>query len=126
MTTLKMFFKTQTGKEWEERENGIMPPPKTDSEGNVLPLHQGWYHLEMKGSMLTKWLMKPVALQADVQPGGDGSASQEGRGIVLMEDSRSESSDEEQGSIYGYEDGDGEMEYDDDNGMSSNSAICDE
>ncbi|KAJ5618907.1 hypothetical protein N7510_002891 [Penicillium lagena] len=124
-TTFKMFFRTQAGKEWEERENGIMPPPKTDSEDNVVPLHQGWYHLETRGSMLMKWLMKPVALQADVQPGGDGSASQDGQGIVLMEDSRSESSDEEQESIYGYccEDGDGEMEFDDANGMSLDNTI---
>lgn len=121
-TTFKMFFKTQVGKEWEERENGIMPPPKTDSEDNVLPSHQGWYHLEMKGSVFTKWLMKPVALQADVQPGGDGSASQEGQGIVSMEDLRSESSDEEQALIYG----DGDMEFGDENGMSLDSTIYDE
>jgi hypothetical protein len=125
-TTFKMFFKTQTGKEWEERENGIMPSPKTDSEDNVLPSHQGWYHLEMKGSMLMNWLMKPVVLQADVQPGGDGSASQEGQEIVSMEDSRSESSDEAQGSIFGYEAGNGEMEFDRENGMSLHSTIYDE
>ncbi|KAJ5833833.1 hypothetical protein N7474_002144 [Penicillium riverlandense] len=124
-TTFKMFFKTQTGKEWEERENGLMPPPKTDSEDNVLPSHQGWYHLEVKGSMLMNWLMKPIALQADAQPGGDRWASQEGQGIVSV-DSRSESSDEEQGSIYGYRDGDWGMEFDDENGMSLDGAIYDE
>ncbi|KAJ5188284.1 hypothetical protein N7472_007298 [Penicillium cf. griseofulvum] len=52
----KEFFKEQTGKEWDERANGTMPPPKTDQEGNGLPAHEGWFYLEEKTTILGTFL----------------------------------------------------------------------
>ncbi|KAL4795446.1 hypothetical protein BDV19DRAFT_170960 [Aspergillus venezuelensis] len=43
MTAFKEFFKGQTGKEWEDRLNGVSPPPKTDRNGNSVPVHKGWF-----------------------------------------------------------------------------------
>jgi hypothetical protein len=55
----KQFFKEQTGKEWDERANGKMPPPKTDLNGNSLPVHQGWFYLEEKTTILGAFLREP-------------------------------------------------------------------
>ncbi|KAL4954856.1 hypothetical protein BDW69DRAFT_193687 [Aspergillus filifer] len=43
MTAFREFFKGQTGKEWEDRLNGVSPPSKTDRNGNSLPVHKGWF-----------------------------------------------------------------------------------
>ncbi|CAG8908125.1 unnamed protein product [Penicillium egyptiacum] len=55
----KQFFKEQTGKEWDERANGKMPPPKTDLDGNRLPVHEGWFYLEEKTTILGTFLREP-------------------------------------------------------------------
>ncbi|KXG49135.1 uncharacterized protein PGRI_030050 [Penicillium griseofulvum] len=55
----KQFFKEQTGKEWNERANGKMPPSKTDQEGNSLPAHEGWFYLEEKTTILGAFLREP-------------------------------------------------------------------
>ncbi|KAJ5793757.1 hypothetical protein N7457_000356 [Penicillium paradoxum] len=52
----KQFFKEQTGKEWDERANGKMPPPKTDADGKSLPFHEGWFYLEEKTTLLGAYL----------------------------------------------------------------------
>lgn len=57
-TLFKEFFKLQTGKGWEERGDGKRPPPKMDSEGNILPPHEGWYTFEDNTSIFTKFIME--------------------------------------------------------------------
>lgn len=52
----KEFFERQTGKKWEERADGKAPPPKTDKDGNGLPVHEGWYALEATGNWFTDWM----------------------------------------------------------------------
>ncbi|KAI3230120.1 hypothetical protein DTO012A9_8456 [Penicillium roqueforti] len=55
----KQFFKEQTGKEWDERANGKMPPPKIDMDGSTLPVHEGWFYLEEKTTILGAFLKEP-------------------------------------------------------------------
>ncbi|KAJ5950467.1 uncharacterized protein N7479_008880 [Penicillium vulpinum] len=55
----KQFFKQHTGKEWDERASGKMPPTKTDSDGNILPVHEGWFYLEEKTTILGAFLREP-------------------------------------------------------------------
>ncbi|KAL4900927.1 hypothetical protein BDW74DRAFT_160821 [Aspergillus multicolor] len=43
MTAFKDFFKERTGKEWEDRLNGIAPDREKDEDGNVKPPHEGWW-----------------------------------------------------------------------------------
>ena len=50
------FFKEQVGKEWENRADGQMPPPKVDSDGKSLPIHEGWFCLEQKKSIFSDFL----------------------------------------------------------------------
>ena len=59
MDKFKQFFREQTGKEWDERANGKMPPPKTDMDGNTLPVHEGWFYLEEKTTILGAFLREP-------------------------------------------------------------------
>jgi len=37
------FFKAQTGKEWNDRLDGMLPSPKKDKDGNTQPPHKGWF-----------------------------------------------------------------------------------
>ncbi|KGO72652.1 hypothetical protein PITC_056380 [Penicillium italicum] len=55
----KQFFKEQTGKEWDERASGKMPAPKRDPDGNSLPVHEGWFYLEEKTTILGAFLREP-------------------------------------------------------------------
>lgn len=59
MDKFKQFFKERTGKEWEERANGKMPPPKNDPDGNSLPVQEGWFYLEEKTTILGAFLREP-------------------------------------------------------------------
>lgn len=52
----KAFFKLQTGKSWEDRADGKVPPPKTDKDGHQLPAHEGWYSSEITTNMFTDWI----------------------------------------------------------------------
>jgi hypothetical protein len=52
----KQFFREQTGKEWDERASGMMPPPKRDVDGNSLPVHEGWFYLDEKTTLLGAYL----------------------------------------------------------------------
>ncbi|OQE41089.1 hypothetical protein PENCOP_c005G03952 [Penicillium coprophilum] len=52
----KQFFQEKTGKEWDERANGKMPPPKSDPDGKILPVHQGWLYLEEKTTIIGAFL----------------------------------------------------------------------
>ncbi|KAJ5493839.1 hypothetical protein N7463_009926 [Penicillium fimorum] len=55
----KQFFKARTGKEWDERANGKMPPPKADPDGKSLPVYEGWFYLEEKTTILGAFLREP-------------------------------------------------------------------
>lgn len=52
----KEFFKQQTGKNWEERADEKVPAPKTDKDGKLLPVQEGWYALEANGNLFTDWM----------------------------------------------------------------------
>ncbi|KAJ5167018.1 uncharacterized protein N7482_005799 [Penicillium canariense] len=64
----KKFFKVETGKEWDDKNDDKLPMPKTDAQGNPLPVHEGWYSYESKTSMLTSFIMQVG------QPVGSNSA----------------------------------------------------
>ncbi|KAL4943562.1 hypothetical protein BDV06DRAFT_221123 [Aspergillus oleicola] len=49
MATFRDFFKGQTGKQWENRLGGVSPPPKTDKNGNSLPVQKGWFWYDNRG-----------------------------------------------------------------------------
>ncbi|KAJ5382419.1 hypothetical protein N7517_000330 [Penicillium concentricum] len=55
----KQFFKEQTGKEWDKRASGKMPPPKTGPNGKSLPVHEGWFYLEEKMTIIGAFLREP-------------------------------------------------------------------
>ncbi|KAG0154841.1 hypothetical protein PDIDSM_412 [Penicillium digitatum] len=55
----KQFFEEQTGKEWDERASGKMPATKKDPDGNSLPIHEGWFYLEEKATILGTFLRGP-------------------------------------------------------------------
>ncbi|OOQ82491.1 hypothetical protein PEBR_38687 [Penicillium brasilianum] len=64
----KQFFKAETGKDWEDRDDVKLPSPKTDSQGNVLPPHEGWYLYKSQDNMFTSYLMQ-------AGPSGGGTRS---------------------------------------------------
>lgn len=64
----KRFFKAETGKDWEDRDDVKLPSPKTDSQGNVLPPHEGWYFYKSQDNMFTSYLMQ-------AGPSGAGTGS---------------------------------------------------
>ncbi|KAL2827622.1 hypothetical protein BDW59DRAFT_160259 [Aspergillus cavernicola] len=43
MSEFKEIFRSQAGKEWEDRMDGIAPPPREDEDGNVQPPWKGWF-----------------------------------------------------------------------------------
>ncbi|KAJ5511804.1 hypothetical protein LT330_003575 [Penicillium expansum] len=65
----KQFFKDQTGKEWDDRANGKMPPPKKDPDGNSLPVHEGWFYLEEKTTILGAFLREPQSTGCEESTG---------------------------------------------------------
>ncbi|KAJ9488190.1 hypothetical protein VN97_g5109 [Penicillium thymicola] len=77
----KQFFKDQTGKEWDERANGKMPPPKRDVDGNSLPVHEGWFYIEEKTTILGAFLREPQSTSCGESTGRIASDGTEERGI---------------------------------------------
>ncbi|KAI9923830.1 hypothetical protein ASPWEDRAFT_183289 [Aspergillus wentii DTO 134E9] len=73
LKAFKGFFSQKTGTQWEKRFEHIQPQPKQDSEGNVLPVNQGWFRHEVQTSVLAGFLRhgptdareKEQALQGD-------------------------------------------------------------
>lgn len=43
LAAFKGFFKAQTGKEWNDRVDGMVPSPKKDKDGNMQPPHKGCF-----------------------------------------------------------------------------------
>jgi hypothetical protein len=85
----KAFFKQKTGKEWESRADGLMPPPKVDSDGKDLPSYEGWFYLEQRKSLLGSFLSGTSlgdSRAADVQSGHNGGGLGLGDADVSMED----------------------------------------
>ncbi|KAL5339905.1 hypothetical protein BJX70DRAFT_142715 [Aspergillus crustosus] len=54
-TAFKTYFKTQTGKDWENRLDGTTPPPKTNENGNREPPHKGWYWFDSGSTAWGSW-----------------------------------------------------------------------
>lgn len=55
MKSFAEFFKDKTGKAWESRADGKIPPPKCNDDGEPLPVHEGWYTLEIHGNIFTNY-----------------------------------------------------------------------
>lgn len=81
MEKFKQFFKDQTGKEWDERANGKMPHPKRDVDGNSLPVHEGWFYLEEKTTILGAFLREPQSTSCEESTGRIASDGTEERGV---------------------------------------------
>ena len=81
MEKFKQFFKEQTGKEWDERANGKMPPPKRDGDGNSLPVHEGWFYLEEKTTILGAFLREPQSTGCGESTSRISSDGTEERGV---------------------------------------------
>lgn len=78
IAAFKEFFKAQTSKEWEERLDGKLPPLKRDSEGNVLPVHEGWFQHEVPMGLLASFLRQEPTTSATADlSGGEGVVGQE-------------------------------------------------
>lgn len=43
LASFKTFFKARTGKEWNDRLDGMVPSPKKDKDGNTQPPYKGWF-----------------------------------------------------------------------------------
>ncbi|KAJ5291679.1 hypothetical protein N7478_000930 [Penicillium angulare] len=69
-TKFKELFLLQTGKEWEDRTDSTLPPPKKDDEGNSLPFHEGWYDYQAE-SVLSVFLKQPGLSERPVASEGD-------------------------------------------------------
>ncbi|KAJ5082463.1 hypothetical protein N7532_011506 [Penicillium argentinense] len=69
MSAFAKFFKEKTGKEWCDRADGKLPPPKTNDENQPLPPHEGWFSLESHSNLFTDYL-KSVPEQADTNESG--------------------------------------------------------
>ncbi|KAJ5361431.1 hypothetical protein N7541_002275 [Penicillium brevicompactum] len=50
------FFREQTGKEWKGMGNDTTPPPKVGTDGESLPLHEGWFYVERNMSILSEFI----------------------------------------------------------------------
>ncbi|KAG2009159.1 hypothetical protein GB937_007935 [Aspergillus fischeri] len=55
------FFAAKTGKNWENRLDGIPMPPKQDIDGKELPAHDGWFYYETGRSLLSNFLRQGEA-----------------------------------------------------------------
>ncbi|GCB22750.1 hypothetical protein AAWM_05635 [Aspergillus awamori] len=64
----KKIFKDKTGKEWEERLNGVLPSGKRDADGKLLLPHENWFYYEDRAGMLSNFLRGVMDA-----PDGDGS-----------------------------------------------------
>jgi hypothetical protein len=76
MKAFAEFFKEKTGKEWQTRADGKMPPAKCNEDGEPLPPHEGWYTMEIRGNLFTDYLksyrepsdLKSFEVQEKVNP----------------------------------------------------------
>lgn len=68
MKAFKKIFKDKTGKEWEERLNGVLPSGKRDADGKLLLPHENWFYYEDRAGMLSNFLRGVIDA-----PDGDGS-----------------------------------------------------
>ncbi|KAJ5729105.1 uncharacterized protein N7483_003613 [Penicillium malachiteum] len=57
----KDFFALQAGLQWDKKMECAMVSPKKDSEGNALPPHEGWYHMQSGRSILSAYMNEPMS-----------------------------------------------------------------
>lgn len=84
----RSFFKQQTGKEWEDKDDGLVPSPKMGSDGESLPMYEGWFSVEEKRSLLGEFLRattKGVSCTTDNQAGCEEDELGSENGNVSME-----------------------------------------
>ncbi|KAE8410401.1 hypothetical protein BDV36DRAFT_123267 [Aspergillus pseudocaelatus] len=65
LTAFERVFEEYTGKSWALREDGILPEPKRDSEGNLVPPHEGWYIYEATTNMFLDFIQNGSTSSAD-------------------------------------------------------------
>jgi hypothetical protein len=80
------FVKEKVGKEWEDRADGKIPPPKVDSDGQSLPFHEGWFCLEQKRSHFGDFLRGTQTVGPDATDGCDGGEIDSDNEDISMED----------------------------------------
>ncbi|KAJ5224821.1 uncharacterized protein N7469_008324 [Penicillium citrinum] len=81
------FFKEQTGVEWADRKTEKLPPPKCNDDGEPLPPHEGWYHMETHTNLFTDYL------KSWQQPTGPSGADIHGQSGLMTDDSNLQSTD---------------------------------
>ncbi|KAJ5628025.1 hypothetical protein N7490_010253 [Penicillium lividum] len=89
--SFKKFFLLQTGLEWAQRWDNQPRSLKRNSEGVVLPSHEGWYSLE-RGSIMSEYMKGPSlplatrAAAPTLIDSGDASTSVDGHSFPGEED----------------------------------------
>ncbi|KAJ6091294.1 hypothetical protein N7467_003263 [Penicillium canescens] len=83
----KMHFKIHTGKEWEDRADGKILPPKKDADGKSLPEHAGWFFLEEHRSILGSFMMgsQNMDTRAADDKTGTNALAEQGKSDTSME-----------------------------------------
>ena len=77
LEAFKNFFKLKTGIKWAERFEDRSPPPKEDSEGQISPAHEGWFHEEKQMTLLGSFMRQgPLEVVEKAEVEDKGSASQ--------------------------------------------------
>ncbi|KAF7713156.1 Uncharacterized protein PECH_001833 [Penicillium ucsense] len=86
----KDYFKSNTGKSWEERHSEDVPTPRKDDQGNVLPIHDGWYIYDNQENMFTRFLRQPPTSTS-----ATGHASATSHQVSYTEHTNDSTADEE-------------------------------
>lgn len=105
VTIFKQFFKTETGKDWEDKNDTNIPSPKTDDQGIVLPAHEGWYFYESQDNIFTSFLMQAgpsggstgSTMSVDHQDASDGPETGIARPEMIVPEASAQS-DEDSGN----------------------------
>jgi hypothetical protein len=84
----KMHFKIHTGKEWKDRADGKILPPKKDAGGKSLPEHAGWFFLEEHRSILGSFMMgsQNMDTRAADDKTGTNALAEQGKSDTSMEE----------------------------------------
>lgn len=81
------FFKDKTGIEWADRKLDKLPPPKCNDDGETLPPHEGWFHMETQTNIFTDYL------KSWQEPAGSIEVDPNAQSRLMTDDSSVESAD---------------------------------
>ena len=81
------FFKEKTGIEWADRKLDKLPPPKCNGDGETLPPHEGWFHMETQTNIFTDYL------KSWQEPAGSTEVDSNLQSGLMTDDSSAESTD---------------------------------